>query len=91
MLFRSLAGLYKWISDSTPVEIHLTPFDVLANDLAERKALHENKPYKFAWNADKTWLATVTRQEIVEDEEQHVSTIHHSFHLHHTTLFKGVQ
>lgn len=89
LIFRSLAGLYKWVRDSTPVEIHVTPFDVVANDLAERKSLHENKPYKFAWNADKTWVATVTRQEIIEDEHQPISTIHHSFHIHHNTLFRS--
>ena len=88
LLFRSLAGLYKWVRDSTPVEIQVLPFDVVANDLAERRALHENKPYKFAWNADKTWFATVTRQEIIEDEHQPVSTIHQSFHVHHNVLFK---
>lgn len=88
LVFRTLSSVYRWIEKTSPIELHIVPFDMTANDLAERKALHENKPYKIAWNADKTWLATVTRQEIIEDDSHPVSSIYQSFHVHHNVLFR---
>jgi hypothetical protein len=89
LIFRTLPSVYRWIRQSSPIELHIVPFDMTANDLAERRPLHENKPYKIAWNADKTWIATVTRQEIIEDDTHPVSSIQQSFHIHHNVLFKG--
>jgi hypothetical protein len=86
LVFRTLSGVYSYLQSDTPFEFYIVPFDVACNDIAERRALHEIKPYKVAWNADKTWSATVTRQEILEDFIHPVSTMH-SFHLHHNTLF----
>lgn len=87
LVFRSLQGAYNYLQGGMPFEFHLVPFDIVANDLAERKSLHEVKPYKIAWNTDRTWSASVCRQEVIDDHADCISTMH-SFHVHHNTLFQ---
>lgn len=86
-LFRTLNGAFAYLQTGMPFELVTVPYSVAANDLAERKSLHDNKPYKLAWTTDKSWYATVTRQEILEDDVTPVSSLQHSFHIHSGDLF----
>lgn len=69
-VFTSLHSAYKSIQAAVPVEVFLQHYTVVANDLCDRRSIAEEKPYLFAWNADKSWTAKISRHAVLHDEEQ---------------------
>ena len=73
-VFRTLKAVYSYLHQVIPFEITMLSYESLMNDFVDHR-VYETNPYKLAWNTDKSWYATVSRYEVLDDFRISVSTL----------------